>query len=127
MRRWLPLAIKSAAAAIRAVGQAALRCGRAVRRRRLVRRRSLFAAGLGIGRTSRGGFDYGNGGPRSAVRVRREPPSWLSPFGIHQDWRTSDLTFRAESTREVIEQFVTHDFLPGDRSGRQIWILGRVK
>src|SRR5439155_21290198 len=113
MRRWLPLAIKSAAAAIRAVGQAALRCGRAVRRRRLVRRRSLFAAILGIGRTSRGGFDYGNGGPRSASRGRREPPSWLSPFGIHQDWRTSDLTFRAYRTRRVVEQCLAHDFVSG--------------
>src|SRR5213594_2362719 len=127
MTRWLPLAIKSAAAAIQAVGQAALRRGRAVRRRRLARRRSRFAASLGIGRTSPGGFDYGNGDPRSVARVPGGPPSSLSSFGLREDWRASDLAFRAYRTREVIEEFIAHDFRPGDRSGRQIWILSRVK
>src|SRR5437016_2955052 len=127
MTRWLPLAIKSAAAAIRAVAQAALRCECAVRRRRLARRRSRFAASLGIGQISRGGFDYGNGDPRSAARVPGGPPSSLSSFGFRADWRASDLTFRAYRTREVIEEFIAHALRPGDRSGRQTWILRGVK
>src|SRR2546426_12816815 len=105
MTRWLPLAIKSAAAAIRAVGQAALRRGRAVRRRPLARRRARFVASLGIGRTSRGRFDYGNGDPRSVAPVPGGPPSSLSSFGLRGNSRASNLTFRANRTREVIEQF----------------------
>src|SRR5215831_10460431 len=44
--------------------------------------KALLAAGLGIWRTSRGGFDYEGGGPRSVAQVRRGPPSWLSLFGL---------------------------------------------
>jgi hypothetical protein len=48
MSRWFPLAIKRTGAASRGVGQAALRCGRAVRRRPLVKLRELIAEDVGI-------------------------------------------------------------------------------
>jgi len=87
--------------------------------------KALPAASLGIGRTSRGGFDYEGGVLAQPFKFLKDriSGSLLSDLGTRAHRR---LPFCANGALETKGQFIADGFRADDRSDSQIGILGRV-